>query len=200
MGDKPKQVKVFRVHGRNEGLLAAEDCFDRLHSAKHPIKRKNRGPLRLQHVFSRSESSDTFLIYLIDKATPNFVEAVVKETLGPGYSTTCIPDRTRNQSFLPVERQTKKTKLSTIECEASAMAGDPSAAFVLVDATQKVAYSCSGQGRLAKGNPEPRGAQVDVGFAPDTPQVRSIALREKNKGKHVFGVSLTRWSWFHLSL
>ena len=173
MGDKTKQVKAFRVQGGSEGLLLAEDFFGRLHNAEHPVKRKNRGPLQLQHVFSRSGGSNTFLIYLIYKATPNFVEAVAKDSLGPGYSTTCIHDRTRNESFLPVERKTE-TKISIIECEAAAMAeGDgPSASFILVDARQKVVYSYNDQGRLAKRNPKPRDAQVDVGSASDTPQVR----------------------------
>ena len=178
MGDKPKQVKAFRVQGGSEYLLEAENFFERLHNAEHPVKRKNRGPLQLQHVFSRSGGSNTFLIYLIDKATPNFVEAVVKDALGPGYSTTCIHDRTRNESFLPVERQTKDTKISTIEREAAAMAEGSSAAFILVNARQKVVYSYNDQGLLLKGNPEPRGARFNFGSATGTPQVRSIPLKE----------------------
>ena len=180
MDDKPQQVKAFRVRAGSEGRLVAEDFFDKLHNAEHPEKRKGRKPLQLQHVFSQCGMSNTFLIYLVDKATPNFVEAVVKYVLGSSFSTTCISERTRNESFLPVERQTNKTKTSTIEREASTTAGgDPSAGFILVDETHKVVYSCNDQGRLEKGNPEQRGARIDVGFASDAPQVRLIALRGK---------------------
>lgn len=177
MAGKPKQAKVFRVHcRRTEDSLAAEDFFVELSNAEHPIKRKNRGNLRLKHVFSRI-GSNTFLINLLDKtkATPKFVETVVEAAFGPHCSVECV-NRSRHDCFLPVERKAKETKLSNIECEAAAMAGgggDCSARFILVDATHKVVYSYNDQGRLTSGKPEPRGAHAEVGS--DAAQVRSTS-------------------------
>eukprot|EP00752_Nemacystus_decipiens_P003943 g3611.t1 len=103
--------------------------------------------------------TNAFLIYLTNKATPYFVEAVVQDALDPGYSATCMDARIKNESFLPAERQTKKTKMSTVESEAGAMpGGDRSAAFVLVDTMQTTTYSLNDQRHLTKGNPEFRGA------------------------------------------
>lgn len=178
MGDKPKQARVFRVFDGGEDDLAAEDVFDRLHNAEHPVKRKNRRPLQLKHVFSQI-GSNTFLLDL-DKATPDFVEKVVKHALGPHCSVERVTRSTQHETFLPaVERKAKEVKFSTAEREASTTAvGGCCARFILVDETQKVVYSYNDQERLERGVPEPRGAHVHAATPADTAQVRSVAHRE----------------------
>eukprot|EP00752_Nemacystus_decipiens_P003987 g3652.t1 len=193
MNNKPKQVKAFRVQGGSDDRLAAEDLFDRLHNAEHRVKRKNRAPLHLQHVFSRAGSSNTFLINLTKKATPNFVEAVVHDALGTGYSTSFVNARIKTDKFLPGEQRRPKeeTKLSVIEREAAAMAGgvDCSAGFILVTEAEKVVYSYKDkdQGRLEREIPERRGAHADVDTPSDTPQ----AILEQGRPDHL------RWSAAH---
>eukprot|EP00752_Nemacystus_decipiens_P017154 g15368.t1 len=184
MRDKQKQVTAFRVQGGSEDRLTAEEFFDRLHKAEHPKKRAGREPLRLQHVFSRCGRSNRFLINLPvkKKLTPQFVEAVAQKELGPGYTATCLDARTNTVKFLPGKRtKTDETYKSVIEEEASTMAeGDCSARqrFVLVAESEKVVYSYD-QGKLEKGNPEPRGSHMD--FAPPADTAQAI-LEQRRPG------------------
>lgn len=188
MSDKTKQVKTFTVQGSEDRRLAPEERFNRLHKAEHPETRKGRLPLEVQHDFSRCGGSNTFIINLASRKTRKFVEAVVKDALGPGYSVECT-NRTKTDKFLPGKRRpTGKNNISVIEREAAAWAeGSTSARFILVCTTKKVVYSYNDQRGLEKGNTEPRGAHIDVGSAADTAQVRSMVLVRGKQSKSRVG-------------